>query len=65
MQSQAPLRRGLMRALLAYKPKAVAQSDDVTKKEKAAAQRALSKWLFLAKMHNASKEPIYYSVIIY
>jgi len=52
-------------ALLAYKPKAVAQSDDVTKKEKAAAERALSKWLFLAKTHDASKEPIYYSVIIY
>lgn len=52
-------------ALLAYKPKAVAQSDDVTNKEKKAAERALSKWLFLAKMHNASKEPVYYSVIIY
>jgi hypothetical protein len=52
-------------ALLAYKPKAVAQSDDVTKKEKRAAERALSKWLFLAKMHDASKAPVYYSVINY
>lgn len=52
-------------ALLAYRPKAVAQSVDVTKKEKAAAERALSKWLFLAKTHDASKEPIYYSVIVY
>lgn len=52
-------------ALLVYKPKAVAQSDDVTKKEKKAAERALSKWLFLAKTHDASKEPIYYSVIVY
>lgn len=38
-------------ALLVYKPKAVAQSDDVTKKEQKAAERALSKWLFLAKTH--------------
>ena len=52
-------------ALLAYKPKAIAQSDDVTKKEVKAAERAMSKWLFLAKTHDASKEPIYYSVINY
>lgn len=52
-------------ALLAYKPKAIAQSEDVTKKEKNAAERAMSKWLFLAKTHDASKEPIYYSVIMY
>lgn len=52
-------------ALLAYKPKAVAQSDDVTKSEKKAAERALSKWLFLAKTHDASKERVYFSVIIY
>jgi len=52
-------------ALLAYKPKAVAHSDDVTRKEKKAAERVMSKWLFLAKTHNASKEPVYYSVIVY
>jgi len=52
-------------ALLAYKPKAIAKSDDVTKKELKAAERAMSKWLFLAKAHDASKEPIYYSVITY
>ena len=52
-------------ALLVYKLKAVAQSDDVTKREKKAAERALSKWLFLAKTHDASKESIYFSVIIY
>ena len=52
-------------ALLVYKPKAVAQSDDVTKREKKAAERALSKWLFLAKTHDASKEPIFFSVIIF
>jgi hypothetical protein len=52
-------------ALLVYKPKAVAQSHDVTKKEKKAAERALSKWLFLAKTHDASKESRYYSVIIF
>jgi hypothetical protein len=52
-------------ALLVYKPKAIAQSDDVTKKEVKAAERATSKWLFLAKTHDASKEPIYYSVITY
>jgi hypothetical protein len=52
-------------ALLVYKPKAVAQSDDVTKREKKAAERALSKWLFLAKTHDVSKESMYFSVIIY
>ena len=52
-------------ALLAYKPRAVAQSDDVTKKEMKAAERAITKWLFLAKTHDASKEAIYYSVITY
>ncbi len=52
-------------ALLAHKPKAVAKSDDVTKKEMKAAERALSKWLFLAKTHDASKESIYYSLIIF
>ena len=52
-------------ALLVYKPKAVAQSDDVTKRETKAAEHALSKWLFLAKTHDASQEPIYFSVIIY
>lgn len=52
-------------ALLVSKPKAVAQSDDVTKREIKAVKRALSKWLFLAKTHEASKEPIYYSVIVY
>ena len=52
-------------ALLAYKPKAVAQGDDVTRKEKKAAGRAVSKWLFLAKAHEASEDPIYYSVIVF
>ena len=52
-------------ALLAHKPKAVAQSEDVTNKEKRAAERALSQWLFLAKTHDASKEPVYYSVMNY
>ena len=52
-------------ALLVHKPRVVAQSDDATKKEIKAAQRAMSKWLFLTKTHDASKEPIYYSVIIY
>lgn len=52
-------------ALLVSRPKAVAQSDDVTRKEIKAVKRALSKWLFLAKTHEASKEPIYYSVIVY
>ena len=52
-------------ALLVYKPKAVAHSDDVTKREKRAAERALSKWLFLARTHDASKESMYYSVIIF
>lgn len=52
-------------ALLVHKPKAVAQSDDVTKKEKKATERALSKWLFLAKTHDASRESIYYSVIVF
>lgn len=52
-------------ALLAYRPKAVAHSNDVTRKEKKAAERAMSKWLFLAKTHEASKEPVYYSVIVY
>ncbi len=52
-------------ALLVYKPKAVAQSDDVTKREKKAAERVMSKWLFLAKTHETSKEPVYYSVIVY
>jgi hypothetical protein len=50
-------------ALLAYKPKAVAQSEGVTKKEKKAVERSLSKWLFLAKTHDASIESLYYSVI--
>ena len=52
-------------ALLVHKPKAVAQSSDVTRKETRAAQSAMSKWLFLAKTHEASNEPIYYSIIIY
>lgn len=52
-------------ALLAYKPKAVAHSEDVTKNEKKAVERALSKWLFLAKTHDASKESIYFSVITF
>lgn len=52
-------------ALLAYRPKAVAQSGDVTKKEAKAAERALSKWLFLAKTHDASRESIYYSMIVF
>ena len=52
-------------ALLVYRPKAVAHSDDVTKKERKAAERALSKWLFLANTHDASKESIYFSVMTF
>jgi len=52
-------------ALLAYKPRVIAQSDDVTKKEMKAAESAMSRWLFLAKTNDASQEPIYYSVITY
>ena len=51
--------------LLAYKPKAVAQSDDATEKEEKAVERAIAKWLFLARTHDASKDPVYYSVIVY
>ena len=52
-------------ALVAYKPKAVSQSDGVGGKEMKAAERAMSKWLFLAKTHDASKKPVYYSVVFY
>lgn len=52
-------------ALLAHKPKAVAWSDEVPRSARRAAQRALEKWLFLAKTQPASDDPAYYYVFTF
>ena len=51
-------------ALLAYRPKVIAFSNGVSREARKAIEYSLSKWRFLAKTQNASKDQIYYSVII-
>jgi len=52
-------------ALLAHRPKAVAWSDDVPRRARRAAQKALAKWLFLAKTQPASDDPVYFYVFTF
>ena len=52
-------------ALLAHKPKSVAWSEEVPRSARKAAQRALTKWLFLAKTQPASDDPVYFYVFTF
>lgn len=52
-------------ALLVHRPKAVAWSDEVPRGARRAAQKAMAKWLFLAKTQPASDEPVYFYVFTF
>ena len=52
-------------ALLARRAKAVAWSEEVPRSARRAAERAMSKWLFFSRMHDASDERIYYSLFTF
>lgn len=52
-------------ALLVHRPKAVAWSDEVPRRARRAAQKAMAKWLFLAKTQPASEEPVYFYVFTF
>lgn len=53
------------KALLVHSVKSVAWSQEVPRKARRAAERALKKWLFVSKTHKASEDSVYFSVFTF